>query len=220
MHFGRYFGKKVTWYECCDLIGFEDFASPPDVTFDQAAQPESSAVLSCYGWASWIQVQPLLQHGYTSGNHLSNQNHCFKYRPMNALGCKFENFLKFVNKHGHFFSKVLAKYSSYKLIVGQKIGKLYLLNVCYLTKRMTSWNKVIISNLCFTSGLNMDVDKELEALFILSKDPMHYITVVEVRRIVADPWLIREVNLEHRSRSRIHLKIDNKAESHSNSNGL
>ena len=114
------------------------------------------------------------------------------------------NFSKFVNKHGHFFSKVLAKYSSYKLIVGQKIGKLYLLNVCYLTKRMTSWNKVIISNLCFTSGLNMDVDKELEALFILSKDPMHYITVVEVRRIAADPWLIREVNLEHRLR--IHSK--------------
>ena len=28
-------------------------------TFDQAAQPESSAVLSCYGWTSWIQVQPL-----------------------------------------------------------------------------------------------------------------------------------------------------------------
>ena len=27
-------------------------------TFDQAAQPESSAVLSCYGWTSWIQVQP------------------------------------------------------------------------------------------------------------------------------------------------------------------
>ena len=33
----------------------------------------------------------------------------------------------------------------------------------------------------------MDVDKELEALFILSKDPMHYITVVEVRRIAGDP---------------------------------
>ena len=27
-------------------------------TFDQAAQPESSAVLSCYGWKSLIQVQP------------------------------------------------------------------------------------------------------------------------------------------------------------------
>ena len=27
-------------------------------TFDQAAQPKSSGVLSCYGWTSWIQVQP------------------------------------------------------------------------------------------------------------------------------------------------------------------
>ena len=29
--FRTVFRKKVTWYECCNLIGSEDFASPPDV---------------------------------------------------------------------------------------------------------------------------------------------------------------------------------------------
>ena len=38
------------------------------LTFDQAAQPESSAVLSCYGWTSWIQVQPQLGLNFLEHN--------------------------------------------------------------------------------------------------------------------------------------------------------
>ena len=30
MHFGRISEISVTWYECCNVIRSEDFASPPD----------------------------------------------------------------------------------------------------------------------------------------------------------------------------------------------